>query len=110
MVDSATEFLVTFTGPDGGIDQPLLFLVQNNLGAGHGDISEFNNGGHSATDFIVEFLGPDGRQDQPLLELAFASGAVLDMTVTTLVEGAEFRVPGQRDYARRSIRSGHRDQ
>ena len=40
VIDSATEFLVTFAGPDGGIDQPLLFLVQNNLDVGTALISE----------------------------------------------------------------------
>ena len=34
VVGSATEFVVTFAGPDGGIDQPLLFLVRNNLNVG----------------------------------------------------------------------------
>ena len=94
VVDSAIDFLVTFAGPDGGIDQPLLFLVLNNLDVGTAAISEFNKGGHSTTDFIVNFLGVDGRHDQPELTLADNTGGVIDMTTTTLLNGAdsEFQV------------------
>ncbi|MHB0959585.1 MAG: tandem-95 repeat protein [Pirellulaceae bacterium] len=93
IVDSATEFLVTFTGPDGGIDQPLLFMVQNNLDAGTTNISEVNTGGRHATDFVVEFLGVDGRQNQPELVLADNSGGVIAMTTTTLVDGSDSEFP-----------------
>ncbi|MHB9077543.1 MAG: Ig-like domain-containing protein [Pirellulaceae bacterium] len=92
---SATEFVVTFTGPDGGIDQPLLFLAQNNLGTGTSvTFEEINNGGHSATDFIVEFLGQDGRQNQPSLEFFSFTDPIYNVTVTTSVEGgsSEFQV------------------
>ncbi len=94
VTDSATEFLVTFAGPDGGIDQPLLFLLLNNLDAGTVVLSDFNHGAHSATDFIVKFLGPDGRRNQPELDLADNSGGVIDMTTTTVVEGgnSEFQI------------------
>jgi VCBS repeat-containing protein len=94
-VDSAREFLVTFSGPDGNIDQPLLFLLQENLSDPLADveIAAFNDGGFSTTDFIVEFRGRDGRQDQPLVELANNSGGVIGLDAVALVEGADAEFP-----------------
>ena len=93
IVDSATDFLVTFTGADGNIDQPLIFLVQSNLDAGTAAISTVNDGAHSTTDFIVDFLGVDGRKNQPELTLAASSGGIIGIDTTTLIDGANSEFP-----------------
>jgi subtilisin-like proprotein convertase family protein len=92
------QFLVTFAGPPvGGVDQPLMFLLQNNLTPAGvtGTITERQQGGASATDFVVTFNGVDGRRDQPSITLADNTGGVVNMNTVTLVEGSdsEFLVP-----------------
>ena len=91
------EFLVTFGGANGNIDQPLMFLENNALTPGGSNvaISEENQGNRSTNRFVVEFLGVDGRTDQPDLELNDNTGGVIAMNTVEIRKGAnsEFIVP-----------------
>ncbi len=91
------NFLVTFAGPAGGINQPLMFPLQNNLTPANTTItiSERQQGGGSATDFVVTFNGVNGHRDQPLITLADNTGGVVSMNAVTLTPGfdSEFLVP-----------------
>jgi hypothetical protein len=91
---SDTEYRVTFTGALGGLDVPLLELVQNDLDQGSLTITEVAIGATRGQDFEVRFLGPDGGRNQPLLSLGFTQNGVTHVTAREIREGSngELRV------------------
>ncbi len=89
------DYTVTFTGPDGLTDQPLLVpVVPNNLDQGALTIAETAKGEEEGLEFEVTFLDPDGGQDQPLLVHGDRLNGVTHLEIDELVRGAsgEFRV------------------
>ncbi|KAA5546992.1 tandem-95 repeat protein [Roseiconus nitratireducens] len=89
------DFLVTFAGADGGVDQPLMLLFENNLDDGSATITEINQGGRSNLRFQIEFVGADGNQDRGNVTLADNTGGVVDMDTVVIQDGndSEFLVP-----------------
>ena len=95
------EYVVTFLGPAGALDQPLLTVANNSLvPAAARSPSPKPCKGITANDtlrFAIEFAGPAGGQDQPLLIHGDRLSGVTHLKLEEIVRGntGEFRVNNQ---------------